>query len=405
MISFDDFTQHLTDAYEHLYDLVYLRTHPMTKLLIRDPQLTRRDQAWQSHHLLLNVVQELDPGSQAPIYSKEWRRHRLMVLRYVDGLSPQVVADQLSISRRHYYRGQQEALEAIAGILWNRYRPIEEEAPAPVTTDPTNRLELLRLEAARLQQTERFADLEAVLNGVLKLLQDRISQQCVTIDIALPQNPLPVLADKRLLRQLLLAVFGYLVDAADSRLWIRSEVRDNTLELLCTISSDETRGLSSERLLPFEELANLASVSIEQIQTETHVGYQFNIPMRPQYTVLVIDDNEDILALFQLYLSLHHYHVVTTSNTQTAFQLAQQLQPLAITLDLMMPDQDGWDLLQTFLHHPNTNTTPIIVCSVLRQKELALSLGATAFLEKPVSEEALLEVLTALNSADTLNKV
>jgi CheY-like chemotaxis protein len=120
--------------------------------------------------------------------------------------------------------------------------------------------------------------------------------------------------------------------------------------------------------------------------------------MPPQHTVLVIDDNEDILTLFHRYLSLHHYQVVTASSAAEALSLAQQLQPFAITLDLMMPDQDGWDLLQTFLNHPGISATPIIVCSVLRQKELALSLGATAFLEKPVSEEALLAVLAALHA-------
>ncbi|HEX2623088.1 MAG TPA: hypothetical protein VHL11_23170, partial [Phototrophicaceae bacterium] len=64
--SFAEFIQHLTDAYEHLYDLVYLRTHLLTRVLIPDSGLNRKDQAWEIHHLLLNVIQELDPGTQAP---------------------------------------------------------------------------------------------------------------------------------------------------------------------------------------------------------------------------------------------------------------------------------------------------------------------------------------------------
>jgi CheY-like chemotaxis protein len=62
----------------------------------------------------------------------------------------------------------------------------------------------------------------------------------------------------------------------------------------------------------------------------------------------------------------------------------------------MIPDRDGWDLLQVLLNQPDTQHIPIIICSVLKQKELALSLGATAFLEKPISEQSLLSVLTAL---------
>ena len=111
---------------------------------------------------------------------------------------------------------------------------------------------------------------------------------------------------------------------------------------------------------------------------------------------MVVDDNEDILELFRGYLSPHHYRVVTAQTGQDALSLARRLRPYAITLDLMMPDQDGWDLLQALLNQPDTQHIPIIICSVLTQKELALSLGATAFLEKPISEDTLLLALEAL---------
>jgi CheY-like chemotaxis protein len=62
----------------------------------------------------------------------------------------------------------------------------------------------------------------------------------------------------------------------------------------------------------------------------------------------------------------------------------------------MMPKQDGWHVLQTLLNQPDTSRIPVIVCSVLKQKELALSLGATAFVEKPITEQALLSALDAL---------
>jgi CheY-like chemotaxis protein len=61
-----------------------------------------------------------------------------------------------------------------------------------------------------------------------------------------------------------------------------------------------------------------------------------------------------------------------------------------------MPGRDGWDLLQTLLNQSDTRHIPIIVYTVLKQKTLALSLGATAFLEKPVSKQALFSALQAL---------
>src|SRR5258708_21759506 len=98
------FVENLTDAYEHLYDLVYLRTHPLLKTLFGASQAPSKALVWQFHHMLLETIRELDPCPQAPTFSREWRRHRLLVLRYLDCLLPQAVADQLAISRRHYYR-------------------------------------------------------------------------------------------------------------------------------------------------------------------------------------------------------------------------------------------------------------------------------------------------------------
>jgi CheY-like chemotaxis protein len=62
----------------------------------------------------------------------------------------------------------------------------------------------------------------------------------------------------------------------------------------------------------------------------------------------------------------------------------------------MMNQEDGWDVLQELTHDPLTATVPIVVCSVLDQQELALMLGATAFLKKPVMAEDLLQTLDQL---------
>jgi CheY-like chemotaxis protein len=87
---------------------------------------------------------------------------------------------------------------------------------------------------------------------------------------------------------------------------------------------------------------------------------------------------------------------VTTQAPEKTVELVQQLQPYAVIIDLMMPEIDGWDLLQTLLNNPKIADIPIIVCSVLKQKDLALSIGATAYLPKPISEQSLLAVLENL---------
>ena len=79
-----------------------------------------------------------------------------------------------------------------------------------------------------------------------------------------------------------------------------------------------------------------------------------------------------------------------------ALELACRLQPLVITVDLMMPGEDGWDLMQQLAKNPLCARIPVVVCSVLRERELALYMGAAAFVEKPITEHALLAVLERL---------
>jgi CheY-like chemotaxis protein len=69
------------------------------------------------------------------------------------------------------------------------------------------------------------------------------------------------------------------------------------------------------------------------------------------------------------------------------------VKPNAIILDVMMPEQDGWETLILFKAHPLTAAIPVIVVTILTDRELALSLGAADFLHKPVSREQLLAAL------------
>ncbi|MDI7276611.1 MAG: response regulator [Anaerolineae bacterium] len=403
-----EFIQQVADAYEHLYDLVYLRTHPLLDLAVPTAQLQRKDKAWQLHRLLLQAIDELDPGAQAPPFSHEWRRHRLMVLRYMDGADPQSAADQLAISRRHLYRELDSAIEAIATVLWERYgEPAGEPSAPPQETPPPAEpgLELLRLEAARIAQAGRYARLGDVTAGVLGLLQEVLRQRELEVCLQLQEGLPGIPVDKGLLRHMLLAMLGYLIERTErAAIVISAVLREAEFRLkVAVVPAATVRAPSAEdqeRFSALEEMAALAGARVAPLSDgESVVGFEVHVPAAPRRTILVVDDNEDVLALFHRYLACRHYHVVLSQTAEDALAQARRLQPFAITLDLMMPDQDGWDILQTLLNQPETRHIPLIVCSVLKQKELALSLGATAFLEKPVSEQALIAVLGALESA------
>jgi CheY-like chemotaxis protein len=128
-----------------------------------------------------------------------------------------------------------------------------------------------------------------------------------------------------------------------------------------------------------------------------HWGFQIDLPAATPRTILLVDDNADALELFQRYLHHHHYHTVATQSSIEAIHLAGKLKPYAIVLDLMLPDYDGWDVLQRLANHPETHQIPVIICTILGARHLALSLGAAAFLEKPVSEEQLIQALNTVS--------
>lgn len=407
------FVSQVADAYEHLYDLFYLRTHPLVDILVPSPfqnqhSLPLKKRARKLHHILLDAIGELDPGPQAPAFCSEWRRHRLMVLRYVKGLNPQAVADQIAISLRHYYRVHKAAIEDVAGILWERFvvqQPVPEEEEADQGAgerSSLNRLELLRLEAARLTQADRYTRIGDVIDGVFSLLREILYQRRLDFQATLPQSLPDVSIDQNLLRQMLLGMLGYLIKHAEGAA-ILLTVQGEGVEVLLSLQVEPSKAVQAaapdeveERLSVLGEMATLTGAHILPTYAgQSIVGFDVQLPTAER-TVLAVDDNEDMLELIRDYLSPHGYRVVSAQTAEEALDKASQFQPYAITLDLMMPAQDGWEVLQALLNQPDTCHIPVIVCSVLKQKDLALSLGATAFVEKPVTEQALLSTLEAL---------
>jgi CheY-like chemotaxis protein len=110
-------------------------------------------------------------------------------------------------------------------------------------------------------------------------------------------------------------------------------------------------------------------------------------------TILVIDDNEGLVNLLRRYLADQPCQVLAATNGSEGLQMARDVLPRAVVLDVMMPDMDGWELLQRIKTNPETEGIPVIVCSVIDDPELAYSLGAERFIAKPVNRQTVLEAL------------
>jgi len=123
-------------------------------------------------------------------------------------------------------------------------------------------------------------------------------------------------------------------------------------------------------------------------------------PEPERKTILCVEDDDGVITLFRRYLSKQGYKVVGLTDSTVAVERARELQPFAITLDVMMPGKDGWQVIQELKADPETCDIPVIMCTIVEEKEYGLSLGAAGYLLKPILEHDLLAVLNRLDRKD-----
>jgi CheY-like chemotaxis protein/two-component sensor histidine kinase len=109
--------------------------------------------------------------------------------------------------------------------------------------------------------------------------------------------------------------------------------------------------------------------------------------------VLVIDDDPTIHDLMRRMLAREGFRIQSALNGDEGVRLARQLQPAIITLDVMMPGHDGWWALSRLKSDPATADIPVIMLTIVDNKNMGFSLGATDYLTKPINRERLINVL------------
>ena len=121
--------------------------------------------------------------------------------------------------------------------------------------------------------------------------------------------------------------------------------------------------------------------------------------------MLAIDDDLHVTQLYQRYLEPHGYTVISLTNPKNAARQAKELQPAAITLDLMMPEMDGWQVLQALKNDPKTRHIPVIICSLQEEEARGFSLGAADFLVKPFLADELLHAIERLTCEKQISDI
>ena len=101
--------------------------------------------------------------------------------------------------------------------------------------------------------------------------------------------------------------------------------------------------------------------------------------------MLTIDDDPNVIELMARVYNREGFRAVAASSGIEGIEMARQLKPDLITLDIMMPGLDGWDTLKLLKKDPYLCDIPVIMVSIVENKPMALDIGALATLTKPVA--------------------
>jgi CheY-like chemotaxis protein len=394
-------------ALAHLYDPAYLQNHPLVSMLALDINPDYVTRAQGVRRVLLECIERLRPDTKEHGGTKAARAYAILTYRYVDGLSMEEIADKLALSRRQAYREHEKGIKAVASLLWDKVQRERTDRLVPDTSPSSEgRLGAVQAEVNRLRQAggvRESISLGEVLEGVRALLVP-ITQQMGAQIRMLPADAWPsVVADRVMLRQALLNLLSHALYAIKGDLAIMApQAQGNLLiDILETFPpTNEVRPAPSSSPRPDKIGLAVAQALIEAQGGQLEVraqngrwGARISLPISGKMSVLVVDDNADIVALFQRYLGGLEVSVVGATDGEQAIHLAAELCPQVITLDVMMPTQDGWEILQRLKDSPETKHIPVVICSVLNEPQMAFSMGASAYVTKPISQRELLATL------------
>jgi signal transduction histidine kinase/ActR/RegA family two-component response regulator len=305
-------------------------------------------------------------------------------------------------------------------------------------------LDLSKVESGRMDLLLVPIDLRETLGEAVAIVQALADGKQIEIEVSMPETQPALVADQGKLKQVL---YNLLTNAVKftppgGRVRVEAEALAGVLQIAV---ADTGTGIPEKDQLRIFEAFEQAQSPLSRINTGTGLGlaltrrlvelqggrigvessgsgkgscFRFTLPLapleaaaeeaeaaaRPRHrppgpparvvqrtvpVVLVVDDEPVAREIIRLCLTHAGFDVVEAEDGEQALAAARRLRPQAITLDILMPGREGWQVLAALRENPTTRDIPVIVVSIAEEGVLAESLGAQAYLAKPIDRELL----------------
>lgn len=392
------FVRQVRHALAHLYDPDVLRVHPLLASLglseRSNPQAALREG-------LLAAIESLKPAASVPVDSRAWRVYKVLTCRYAQQLDQEQTAHQLGVGVRHVRREQQAAVQVLADAVYKQ-RAVHDAPPAygpqPGQDEAVSRLEN---ELSWLKDSGQGDAVDAVeaLAAALRLATPLAAMHKTRLELAaMPDLPAVAMHSTALRQALLSAVTCAIRRVPGGGVRCSGEQRScNVLLRVEAIPSGRLSAPSEDEcasLRAANAILSMEGGELTQSEERGSFWLTLSLPAAGAIDVLLIDDNADFAQLFGRYLAGTRYHVLWAPNADRAFTAISECKIHVIVQDIMIPGMDGWEILGRLRQHPLSSALPIIVCTILPERSLVMAMGATVFLPKPVTRQALLLALS-----------
>ena len=304
-------------------------------------------------------------------------------------------------------------------------------------------LDLARIEAGKMELNFEEVSLADMTTSVMSTAKGLVKEKPIQLLQRIPQSMPAVRGDTMRVRQVLLNLISNaskftdqgsitvetsvqkgstgkmeaLINVIDTGPGISIEDQKKLFQAFSQVDGSATRK-SGGSGLGLSICANLVQLHGGRIGVYSEVGkgstFWFTLPLynQPQQdipegkkVVLAIDDDPQVIGLYERYLNPQGYYVIPLTDPSKAKEEILRIKPYAITLDIMMPGKDGWSVLTELKSDPVTRDYPVIICSIMEQADKGFSLGAADYLVKPILEEDLVCALNRLNKDGTIHEV